>query len=99
MKAHALTLVVVLLIASTLFLSSAAIPAMAQQDTKGETTTATVDPEANLPYLFAVYAVTWIAFFAYLYYLSQRQQNLRREVEELREAMSEGRGEVGGSVR
>jgi CcmD family protein len=99
MKGLALRPLVVLLIVSTISMSSAAIPAMAQQDTQGAATNATVDPEANLPYLFAVYAVTWVAFFAYLYYLSQRQQNLRREVEELRQAMSEGWGEVGGSVR
>ena len=46
-------------------------------------------PEANLPYLFAAYTVTWIGFFAYLYYVSQRQRALRREVEALREALEE----------
>ena len=103
MKGLALRPLVVLLIVSAFFLSSAAIPAMAQpsqgraqQDTQDQTTAAARDPEANLPYLFAVYAITWVAFFAYLYYLSQRQQNLRREVEELREALSERERPAGG---
>ena len=56
-------------------------------------------PKANLPYLFAVYAITWVIFFAYLYYLSQRQRNLRREVEELRQALAEREDQGGGSVR
>ena len=101
MKGLALRPLVILLIVSTIFLSSAAIPAMAQPDTQDEatTTSATRDPEANLPYLFAVYAVTWVAFFAYLYYLSQRQQSLRREVEELREALSERERQAGGPMR
>ena len=47
------------------------------------------DPEANLPYLFAAYAVTWVGFFVYLYFLSQRNRNLQREVEALREALAE----------
>jgi CcmD family protein len=105
MKGLALRQLVVLLIVATIFLSSAAIPAMAQpfsgraqQDTQGQATTtaSSSDPEANLPYLFAVYAITWAIFFAYLYYLSQRQQNLRRELEELREALSEREGQGGG---
>jgi CcmD family protein len=91
MKRLALKPLVALLIASMLILSSAALPAMAQQGTSDQdtATSSAKDPEANLPYLFAVYAITWVIFFVYLYYLSQRQRNLRREVEELREALSE----------
>ena len=96
MKGLVLRPLVILLIVSTVFLSylvlpgeGAVIPAMAQPDIQDQATTSSRDPEANLPYLFAVYAITWVVFFAYLYYLSQRQQNLRREVEELREALSE----------
>lgn len=98
MKGLALKPLVALLIVSTLILSSAAIPAMAQQDTSGQatTTSSSRDPEANLPYLFAVYAITWVIFFVYLYYLSQRQRNLRREVEELRQALSERERQGGG---
>ena len=55
------------------------------QDTYNQSTdvAATSDPEANLPFLFAVFATTWLAFFAYLYYVSQRQASLKRELEEL----------------
>jgi CcmD family protein len=78
---------IALLIIATIFLSSAAIPVMAQEPvTIADSSSA---PEANLPYLFAVYSITWIVFFAYLYYLSQRQRNLRREVEELRQILAE----------
>ncbi|MDA0988134.1 MAG: CcmD family protein [Chloroflexi bacterium] len=81
---------IALLIIATIFLSSTAIPAMAQQDISAQPTNQeSSDPEANLPYLFAVYTITWIVFFAYLYYLSQRQRNLRREVEELRQILAE----------
>ena len=97
MKGLALKPLIALLIVSAIFLSSAAIPAMAQQGTSGQATTSvSSDPEANLPYLFAVYAITWVVFFAYLYYLSQRQRNLRREVEELRQILAEREGRAGG---
>ncbi len=96
MKRFAVKPLMALFIMAALFLFSptlsgkgAAIPALAQQDISAQATNAeSSDPEANLPYLFAVYAITWVIFFAYLYYLSQRQQNLRREVEELRQAGS-----------
>ncbi len=45
------------------------------------------DPEGNLPFLFAVYTITWVAFFAYAFYVSRRQRELRREIEELRKAL------------
>ena len=40
-----------------------------------------------LPYLFAVYAITWAGFFAYAFFLSRKQAELRREVEALRQAL------------
>lgn len=46
-------------------------------------------PEANLPYLFGVYTVTWIAFFAYAFYMTRRQRDLRREIDELRRTLEE----------
>lgn len=45
--------------------------------------------ESPLPFLFAVYAVTWAAFFAYAFYMSRRQRELRRELDELRKALEE----------
>ena len=100
MKRVALKPLVALLIVSTLILFSAAIPAMAHQNTSAQATIpiaigTSSDPEANLPYLFAVYTITWVLFFVYLYYLSQRQRTLRREIEELRQALSEREGQAG----
>ena len=71
-------------------------PALAQQATPqpAAETAEDTDPEANLPYLFAAYTITWIGFFAYVYYLSQKQRSLQREVEALRAALSE-RGDGG----
>ncbi len=46
-------------------------------------------PEANLPFLFAVYIVTWAAFFAYVFYISRRQRELQNEIRDLRRALEE----------
>ena len=46
-------------------------------------------PEANLPFLFAVYIVTWAAFFAYVFYVSRRQRELQNEIKDLRRALEE----------
>ena len=47
------------------------------------------DPDSNLRFLFGVYTVTWLAFFAYAFYMTRRQQELRREVRDLRRAVEE----------
>ncbi|MCZ6789646.1 MAG: CcmD family protein [Chloroflexi bacterium] len=47
------------------------------------------DRNGNLPFLFAVYTVTWAAFFAYAFYMSRRQRELRRELDEIKRAMEE----------
>ena len=47
------------------------------------------EPESNLPFLFAAFAVTWAAFFAYAFYMAHRERELRREVEALRQALEE----------
>jgi CcmD family protein len=41
-------------------------------------------PPANLPFLFVAFAVTWIAFFAYAFFMSRRQHELSKEIAELR---------------
>ena len=46
-------------------------------------------PSANLPFLFAAFAVTWVAFFAYAFFVSRRQQELRREIAELSSALEQ----------
>ena len=47
------------------------------------------DPEANLPFLFAVYILTWAGFFGYAFYMSRRQRDMRRDIEALRQALRE----------
>ena len=47
------------------------------------------DPEANLPFLFAVYIITWGAFFGYVFYLSRRQRDMRSEIEALKRALAQ----------
>ena len=47
------------------------------------------DREGNLPFLFAVYTITWAAFFAYAFYMNRRQRELRRELDEIKCAMQE----------
>jgi CcmD family protein len=45
----------------------------------------------NLPYLFAAYTVIWLAFFAYLFFVSRRQRELERELRAVQKALEEGR--------
>ena len=45
------------------------------------------DPEANLPFLFAVYILTWAGFFGYAFYMSRRQRDMRRDIDALRQAL------------
>lgn len=47
------------------------------------------DPEANLPFLFAVYIFTWAGFFGYAFYMSRRQRDMRRDIDALRQALRE----------
>ncbi|MSQ08872.1 MAG: CcmD family protein [Dehalococcoidia bacterium] len=42
--------------------------------------------ETNLGYLFAIYTVTWLAFFGYVFILSRRQRDLQREIARLKAA-------------
>lgn len=43
--------------------------------------------ETNLSFLFAVFAVTWAGFFAYIFFVSRKQRELQREVARLRATM------------
>ena len=40
-------------------------------------------PSANLPFLFAAFAVTWVIFFVYAIFVSRRRQEMQREIAEL----------------
>ena len=46
------------------------------------------DPEANLPYLFAVFIITWAVFFGYLFVMSRRHREMQREIEGLKETLA-----------
>jgi len=39
--------------------------------------------ESNVSFLFAVFAITWVVFFAYAFYIRRRQADLEREITEL----------------
>ena len=41
----------------------------------------------NIGYLFAVFAIIWIALFAYVLSLIRRQQQLKKDIELLRESL------------
>ncbi len=92
MKATLTGTLMALILLSAVIVALDADVALAQTATPGPAGSIAgedTDPEANLPYLFAAYTVTWIGFFVYVYYLSQKNRSLRREVEALREALEE----------
>ena len=41
-------------------------------------------PPSNLPYLFAALTASWAGFFAYVFFVSRRQQELQKDISELR---------------
>jgi len=47
------------------------------------------EPEANLPYLFAVFILTWALMFGYVFYMSRRQRVLHQEIEMLKTALGD----------
>ena len=48
-------------------------------------------PEANLPYLFAVYILTWAGFFGYIFLMARRQKEMRRDIETLKTMLSKSK--------
>jgi CcmD family protein len=47
-------------------------------------------PPENFPYLFAALAVSWAGFFVYAFWISRRQQDLRREIDEIKQTLDDG---------
>ncbi len=41
-------------------------------------------PPANLAFLFAAFAVAWVGFFGYAFFVSRRRQEVQRELMALR---------------
>ena len=50
----------------------------------------------NLPWLFAAYAVTWVVFFLYVFFMVRRQNELEAEIRELKDVL-ESRDNTSGS--
>ena len=46
-------------------------------------------PESNLKFLFAVFFITWLAFFAYVVFLSRRLKSMKQEINDLRSHLGE----------
>jgi len=49
-----------------------------------------IDGESELPWLFAVFIITWTAFFAYIFVMSRRQREMQREIEALKRSLKDG---------
>ena len=81
-KAIALGAAFALMLAAWLALGPAAAFAQAQAETSRA-------PEANLPFLFAVYIITWAAFFAYAFYASRQRREMQGEIEALKRALED----------
>ena len=47
---------------------------------------------SNLTYLFAALAVSWVIFFAYAFYVSRKQQDMEREIRQLRQILEDRGG-------
>ncbi len=43
----------------------------------------------NAGFLFAAFSIIWASFFVYVFVLWQRQRQIRREIDALKEAMKE----------
>ena len=91
---------VIIAAAAFIILTAAAIPGTAllaydSGTTAGDIARATTTDlpaqqargEAELPWLFAVYAITWAAFFGYVFVMSRRQREMQREIETLKRAL------------
>lgn len=46
-------------------------------------------PPTNLTFLFAAFAVTWIVFFGYAFFVSRRRQEVQRELRALRRQLEQ----------
>jgi CcmD family protein len=45
--------------------------------------------DSELPWLFAVFFITWAVFFAYVFVMSRRQREMQQEIEALSSALAE----------
>ncbi len=49
---------------------------------------------ANLPFLFAAFAITWLVFFGYAFLISRRRQELEREIREMQPGQEDKRDDT-----
>ena len=75
-----------LAVVGAVILSTLAISTVVSAASPGQMSS---EPEANLPFLFAVYIITWATFFAYVFYVSRRQREMQNEIEALKRALDE----------
>ena len=53
-------------------------------------------PSCNLSYLAAAFAATWVIFFVYVFFVTRKQQEMRREISQLRHTLEQpGAGDGG----
>ncbi len=51
-------------------------------------------PPANMGFLFAAFAITWLVFFVYAFFVSRRRQELEREVRDLQQGLERDEGDA-----
>jgi len=68
-----------------LLLTFIALPQMALASAAGQS----APGESNLDFLLAGTALAWAGFFSYAFYLSRRNKEIRRELDELRERLAD----------
>ena len=44
-------------------------------------------PSCNLSYLAAAFAASWVVFFTYVFFVTRRQQEMRRDIAQVRNYM------------
>ena len=50
-------------------------------------------PSSNLPWLFAAFAVSWVVFFLYVFYMTRRQQEMQSQIRQLRRTLEQSEAE------
>ena len=81
-----LALLVLLVPAGAVALASAGGPSEVAAEIAAQENTNT---ESNLDFLFAIYMVTWAGFFIYIFIISRRQRIMEREINDLRQLLTE----------
>ena len=86
--------IIIIAAAAVILLSAAIAPAVTLAYESAPAISAATDApaqqqrgESELPWLFAVYAITWAAFFAYVFIMSRRQREMQSEIDTLKRAL------------